>query len=270
MMRKLLAFVVFNLYSACFVWAFQVNTAYQFDSDMIERLEHTGFDIGPSQWGWGNHYLWRLLAAVVATSLAGFLAGAMARTRGGITAVVSNIPSVAVWAGTIYMFVAESPPISYGDQTITSHTGMIVISLVAILLTTVLAHVSGESGSMTQRDKFGENTVLGIAGYHWFWLVAPIYLYSVASIMPITNFLTFGFLNSDVSIVSGIIRFVMLVIAVGSVIPLGWVYFRLSKPATTFMQSLQCLLFNLLILTIGFVAVALLQFTGHWLLGKFA
>ena len=30
--------MLLNMYSGCFVWAFQLNTAYQFDSAMIDRL----------------------------------------------------------------------------------------------------------------------------------------------------------------------------------------------------------------------------------------
>src|SRR5262245_50220592 len=104
MMRRILAFLAFNLYAGCLVWAFQLNTAYQFDSNMIERLKGTGIDT-PSHWGWGNHYLWRLVASVVATAVAGVLAGAIARTRGGLTASISNIPSLVISTGLIYYLV---------------------------------------------------------------------------------------------------------------------------------------------------------------------
>jgi len=268
MLRKFLAFLAYNIYSGCVLWAFDWNTAYRFDSNMVSRLEHTGFDTPPNQWGWGNHYVWRLLAAGVSTLFGGFVAGAVARTRGGIIAAVSNVPSIALWAWIIYILGFENIPTIYGDQEITSHTGMVVISVIAIPLTTLLALLGGQLGADAQRDEFGEEGVLGIAGYHWFWLFLPIYFYTVNCLIPITTFLTFSFLYSDVSILAGIINFIMFLVAVASFIPLGWVYSRLRNPAESFKQSLAGAGINFLILVLGFAFVGAVQYAGQWLLEK--
>jgi hypothetical protein len=60
------AFLAYNVYSDALVWAFQINTAYEFDPEMVKRLAGGATDT-PSHWGWGNHYLWRLCAAIIAT-----------------------------------------------------------------------------------------------------------------------------------------------------------------------------------------------------------
>ncbi len=266
-MRKALAFLAFNVYSGCLVWAFQINTPYQFDTDMIERLRGTDIDT-PSHWGWGNHYIWRLTASLVATALAGILTGAVARTRAGLTAALSNAPSVVLSIYLISFLAGSDSAISYGDQVITAHTGMIAAFALSIILTTWVAYLTGEAGATLQQDEFHDGTVLGIAGYHWVWLVIPVYLYVLASISPIINFFSFNFLSADESFVSAAISLLLLGTAIASLFPLGWVYMRLREPATTLPVALWRAVGNVGILVIGLVAVAFVQLLSHWLLGK--
>jgi hypothetical protein len=262
-MRQILAFLAFNLYSGILVWAFQLNTPYLFDPKMIESLKGTGID-SPSHWGWGNHFIWRLFAAVISTMLAGILTGAIARTRGGLVAAISNVPSIGVWIFVIY-YLSTGAAIAYGDQAITAHTGMIVAGCLAILLTTFVAYRSGEYGAQVQTAEFTDTTVLGIPAYHWVWLIAPIYFYAVAAIAPFANFVRFSFLSSE-GIIPGIVGFVLLLTAIASVFPLIWVYNRLKIPAETagalFLRGIT----NFGILTIGVVAVAIVQLASHYLL----
>jgi hypothetical protein len=266
-MRKVLAFLAFNVYSGCLVWAFQINTPYQFDSDMIKRLSGGDID-SPSHWGWGNHYIWRLTASVVATALAGILTGAIARTHGGLTTALSNIPSVVISVWLIHYLLAPDFAISYGDQVITAHTGMIVTSVISIILTTYVAYLAGESGANLQHDEFKDRTVLGIAGHHWIWLTVPVYIYALAGVNPIMNFFTFNFLTRDESFVGGFVSLVLLATAVASLLPLVWVYMRLKEPATTLVGGIRRAFSNAGILVIGLVAVALVQLSSHWVLGK--
>jgi len=265
--RRLFAFVAFNVYSASLIGAFQINTPYQFDSEMIRRLQGTHID-SPNHWGWGNHYIWRLVAAVVATALAGTLTGAIARTRGGLATALSNIPSIAIWIGIAYYLEFESSSFVYGDQTITIHTGMIIVALIAIPLTTYVAFHAGEFGATLQRDEFEESTVFGIAWYHWAWLVIPVYLYAMASILPITNFLTFSFLTGD-GLITSLINFALFVTAIASLLPLVWVYTRLKIPKKGLGQSSISAIINFGIIALGLIGVAAVQLASHWLLGKF-
>jgi hypothetical protein len=70
MRRPILAIFAFNVYALCLIGAFQVNTAYLFETDLIEQLRGSGLDVSPpSQWGWGDHYIWRLFSGVVVTAL---------------------------------------------------------------------------------------------------------------------------------------------------------------------------------------------------------
>lgn len=269
--RTVLAFLAFNAYSGSFVWAFQLNTAYLFDSDMISRLRGTGFHVSPSHWDWGNHYIWRLATAVVATALAGFLTGAIARTRGGLTAVISNVPSIATWTALIYWLAVRNVPTAYGDQIVTDHTGMIVVALVAIPVTTYVAYLSGAFGAKIQQTHFEEGTVLGITGYHWAWLIVPIYLYALTSIVPIMNLFAFEFLyNGTGAWVGSLIFGAMLMTAIVSVLPPVWVYLNLRwlPVAKTPGDMLRRALMNFVILLVGFFVVIGAQLASHWFLGK--
>src|SRR5258708_22926263 len=142
-MRRVLAFIAFNVYSGSVVWSFKLNTASEFDSAMIRRLHGAGVD-SPSHWGWGNHYIWRLTAAVVATVLAGFLAGAIARTRGGLTAAVSNLPSIGISIALMSYLLGDNSALVYVDQTFSSPTGVIVAILAGIPSHTHFSYLSGQ------------------------------------------------------------------------------------------------------------------------------
>ena len=109
---------------------------------------------------WGNHYIWRLTVAIVATSFVAFLTGAIAQRNGGKVALVSNIPSVFGWAALIYV-------IGFRDFDIPGGTGFIVISIVAMPVTLFLAYAFGLVGEQTQSEEFEANTIFGIRPGHW-------------------------------------------------------------------------------------------------------
>jgi hypothetical protein len=264
-LRRILAFLGYNVYSGALVWAFQINTPYEFDPDMVKRLAGGATDT-PSHWGWGNHYLWRLCAAIIATVIAGVLTGAIARSRGGLTAAISNAPAaiVAIW---LVHHLCGSPALAYGDLTFMQHTGMMVCTALSIPLTSYLAYVCGEAGARIQREDCTSDTVLGITGYHWTWLVIPIYIYAVVGIIPLMNFLKFDFLRRDDSLLSGALGLVLFLTAIVSFGPLIWVYQTLTKPATSFAASARRALLNIGVLALGLLGVGLVQLASHKLLG---
>jgi hypothetical protein len=47
MRRPILAIFAFNVYALCLIGAFQVNTAYLFETDLIEQLRGSGLDVSP-------------------------------------------------------------------------------------------------------------------------------------------------------------------------------------------------------------------------------
>lgn len=232
MKRKILAVIAFNIYALFLISAFQESTAYLFESSLIETMKLSG--LNPREWGWGNHYIWRLFAAVVVTACVGFLTGAIAQQGGAIVSALANIPSVLVWLATIYL--ATERPDFFG----TYSTEFIVISVIAIPLTTLIAYFSGHFGE-EEAEYEAHDSVLGIKGYHWIWAVYPLYLYSLGIISACARFIKFipSFLQyamsvreegyiGNVSIVI-ILLFAMLIPIVLWVYPLQIVYRMLAR-----------------------------------------
>lgn len=194
MSRKILAIVAFNVYSLFLVSAFQENTAYLFDASLIKDMKLSGLDVDPREWGWGGHYIWRLFASIVVTALVGFLAGAIAKDNGAKVSAAANIPSVLIWAGMIYL-------LGFTDVEVEAKTGFIIISIIAIPLTTYIAYLAGGFGEEVQRQEFSDETVLGIKGYHWMWAVFPLYLYSLGIVFVCSKILLFWLaMRGDTSI----------------------------------------------------------------------
>ena len=131
MARAFWSFIAFNVYSLFLVSAFQENTPHLFDAKLVSEMRAAGeiFDI--REWGWKDHYIWRLFSGVVVTAIVAFLAGAIARDKGGTIAAIANIPSILVWAGTFYAM-------AFGQIDVEGQTGFLVVSLLAIPLTTLL------------------------------------------------------------------------------------------------------------------------------------
>ena len=158
--RKVWAFAAFNVYSLLLISAFEDNTAYLFDSSLIKEARLMGMNVNLNDWSWGDHYLWRLFSAVVTTVFAGILTGAIAKTNGKKTAMLANLPSVLVWLGMIYL-------LGFTEEEVEGKIGLLIISIMAIPLTSYVAYVFGDVGEKLQHESYREDSVLGVRGYHW-------------------------------------------------------------------------------------------------------
>lgn len=248
MRRKILAVLAFNIYALFFVSAFQESTAYLFESNLIESMRLSGLD--PRDWGWGDHYIWRLFAAVVVTACVGFLAGAIARQGGAVISALANIPSVLIWLATIYL-LKHPDDFEAIDFDSRYSTEFIVVSIIAIPLTTLIAYFSGRIGE-EEAEYEPHDSVLGIKGYHWIWAVYPLYLYSLGLISVCAGFIKLipSFLQyalsvreegsmAEMSIVI-ILLFAMLIPIVLWVYPLQIVYRMLAScESALFTQNMH-------------------------------
>jgi len=211
------AFTLFNLYSLFFVSAFQESTGYTLATKEVLEL-----GIDPREWGWGDHYVWRLIASILVTALAGMLAGAFARSKGAMVGLISNIPSCLFHGFIIYMLVAW--PVE-----VVAQTAFVIVSIIMIPLTSLIAYWSGELGENIN-IQIDHGRVLGIRGYHWFWLVIPLYWYARCIIPPLFYYLVFELIYSNsLSIFTGIKGLILLIPIVGYVYPLYMAYRILSS-----------------------------------------
>ena len=144
MQRKIWAFVAFNVYSITLLSAFELNTPYLLDASLVLEAEMAGVEINPLDWGWGPHYFWRLFSGAIVTGCVAILSGAIAGKSGGKITAISNIPSIVVWAVLLGIIV-------FGGIEVEEKTGFIVVSLIAIPLTTYLASIMGTFGEELQK-----------------------------------------------------------------------------------------------------------------------
>ena len=261
MARKILSILAFNVYALFLISAFQENTAYLFDVGKINEMRLSGFDINPRHWGWGDHYIWRLFASIIVTALVGVLSGAIAKNNGNRLAALANIPSVLVWGAMIYF-------LGFAGLEIEGRTGFIVISIIAIPLTTYIAYFAGGIGEEIQRE-FPENSVLGIKGYHWIWAIFTLYFYGLGIVFVFTKFLTLQFLTlRDMSIVGSVISLLGLIPIIAWVFPLVFVHNVLSGEALIEKPTSIRALANAGVLVGGAILAPGIQFVCFWLLQK--
>jgi len=260
--RKILAVVAFNVYALFLISAFQENTAYLFDASLIDEMRLMGFNVNPREWGWGSHYIWRLFAGVVVTAFVGFLAGAIAKKNGAKVAAIANIPSVLIWGAMIYLF-------GFSGVEVEARIGFIVISIIAIPLTTYIAYLAGGFGEEIQRQEFPENTVLGIKGYHWIWAIFPLYWYSRGIVFVGTKFIGFQLATwSDTSIFAALMSLFMLIPIVAWIYPLRIVHRVLMGDLLITHNAAIRGLANFAVLIFGMVIATGIQFGVYWLLSK--
>ena len=261
--RKILAIVTFNAYAIFLLSAFEENTAYLFDASLIKEIQLRGFEINLKEWGWGNHYIWRLFSGVVVSALGGFLAGAVAKESGAKTAALANIPSVLGWGAMIYLF--------FSGVEVEAREGFIAISIIAIPLTTYIAYLSGGFGEEIQRQKFPDNTVLGIKGYHWIWAIFPIYWYTLGIVYAGAVFVGFqldAFNWDTFSFKRGAIAFSLLFSIAACIYPLRIVHRVLMGDLLSNHSAAVRGLANFGVLIGGMFVAAGIQVGAYWLAGK--
>ena len=281
MRQKFLAVIAFNVYALFLVSAFQANTPHLFESRLVvEETDYADWgwrdhleanllileEINYSA-GWGDHYIWRLFAGVIVTVLVGFLAGAVARQDGAKVAALANIPSIVIWAVTIYLF-------AFAHVELEASTGFIVISIIAIPLTTCAAYFSGGYGEEIQHQEFSDDTVLGIEAYHWVWIIFPLYLYSVGIVFTsakLVEFLFVSWIDQSVTwsfslikhhfgILGNLLTVVVMLIPIAAwIYPLQIVYRVLTGSLFANYNTMARGILIFVILTIGLILAAIVQ-----------
>jgi hypothetical protein len=130
----------------------------------------------PEDWTilfWGQHWVWRTVASLVATGAAAFLAGMIARRRGQLVGVVSALPTAAYWAFIAY--------VGWTGHTLASGApadiplGYRIVAVLLALGTLPCAAMCGKEGSAyghANAEHFDSRrgTLLGVRWYQFVWL----------------------------------------------------------------------------------------------------
>jgi len=131
----------------------------------------------PTDYGWGDHYIWFTICCLVVSFSCGALAGAIAKRRGATVAAVAAVPVVGGMALVYGPFLKHASqwqsPIAWG-----------IIQPLAMVGTALLAYWGGRIGQEKQEADFPDNTVFGIYPAHWAWLwfVSGIYVTLLTSL----------------------------------------------------------------------------------------
>ncbi|MCH8248660.1 MAG: hypothetical protein IH913_03525 [Proteobacteria bacterium] len=260
--RYVWAFLAFSFCSIFLIDAFQRNTPYIFESAKMAEMAYYGLEFEFQDWAWGDHYFWRLAAAVIATGFVGFLSGAIAQSNGGRTALIANIPSVLVWVGTFYFVV-------FSEYEIEASTGFAVISILAIPLTSWIAYTFGGIGAEVQTGSYASHTVLGIKPFHWLWAIFPLYVYSIGIVFVVAYAVGLQFFTfNDISFVATIMAVISMLPIFAWILPLYASHQILAGEAMAENHSATRGLAIAGLLVGGVLLAMLVQFVCFWIVQK--
>jgi len=272
MKRIFAAVVAFNVYSFVFVSAFSAATPYLFHAKEVHDLRKHGLPLRFEDWGFDEHYIWRFIAAVVSTALAGFISGAVARDDTGKTVAWSNAPSVIGWvfyAGLFFFFFAGSevePPKNVAALSL----GWGIVSVTAIPTTTWVAFHFGRLGAAYQAERFADESILGVAPYHWLWfpLVLSVYGFRIVHMVALLVILQLKtWFNTG--LIAGLISLLGIFAVAAWFAPLIFVYAILSRDTLEDKSATYRAVAVICILLAGFLIAHGIQMAAGWVFEKF-
>lgn len=272
MKRKIAAAVAFNVYALVFVQAFWAATPLLFHGQEIATLKDQGLSFKFDDWGFGDHYLWRLFAAVVSTALAGLICGAIAREKGGKVSLLANIPSVLGWIAYAWMFfyLFDSLGVKGDDKQEGLKTAYGVVSVIAIPVTCWLAMKFGEIGERFQTDLSEKGRTLGVADWHWAWMWLPLSPYGYKIVAYVMTFIGMQLkMWSDRSLGGSLLSLLGLAIVAAWIAPLVLSFQTLSGARFEDKSPVQRGGIIAAILIDGYFLATAVAYAFGWILGKF-
>ncbi len=128
---------------------------------------------------WADHWMWRGIASLVATGVAGFIAGMIARRRGRLVGSFAAIPSALYWALIAYAgFSGHFPGLS-GTPDVP--LGYRIVAILLAVATVPCGAACGREGAAYGHANAAHldarrGTLLGVKWYHFLWLPVLIHL----------------------------------------------------------------------------------------------
>jgi len=148
----------------------------------VETVEYS-----QSEWNildWFHHWMWLGVGSLATSGVAGFVAGMVARRRGGRVAVFSALPAAAYWAFTAITSLMNNSPIGY-------RIVATILTIVTLPVTAVLG-AAGESYGRANAEHFDlrRRTLLGVPWYDYLWL--PFLGYAMVTVAAFGFVYDFG------------------------------------------------------------------------------
>lgn len=117
---------------------------------------------------WGDHHILRIIASVLGTLFGSFVAGCIAKFRGGLCGLLSALPTTIFWifvGGFVFKFLPDIE-ISLANW---------IVIIVLVISSPIVGFYFGKIGAIVRLDNPGifesrKYTILGIKWYQWLWL----------------------------------------------------------------------------------------------------
>jgi hypothetical protein len=134
---------------------------------------------------WGDHWMWRGVASLAATSAGAFIGGMIARRRGRVVGAISAFPSVLYWG--LVAYVGWGGPLPRVQTVDDIALGYRLVALVLVAASVPTAAALGTEGAAYGRANARHfdarrATLLGIRWYHFVWLPLLMYVMAVTGV----------------------------------------------------------------------------------------
>ena len=151
--------------------------------DKAQELVEIGEVGSVWEYGWGDHYIWFLIAFCFVTYCCAGLAGATAKKKGALVASLANLPIVIFSLLFCWLFYIDALGI-----TVESPVAWKIVGPLAVVGSIFFSILGGYTGKDFQETEFGDSTILGIPPVHWLWiwLVSTIYIQEIVyAVIPL-------------------------------------------------------------------------------------
>ncbi len=152
---------------------------------------------------WGEHYVLVVLASLLSTALGAYIAGLVARRKGGMVGVILAIPKTLAWGFLLYLSISSGRQVSLGNKIAAT-----LLTLLSIPCACIAAPVGAQAGQSLANHFDGRPyTLLGIKWYHYLWIpfALNIILVQTASVLIYTSgWVVISWTEGPFSIIPGI------------------------------------------------------------------
>lgn len=214
----------FRIVAAVIVGALNIFS-YFYGSDGVAQMAFSDED----SWGmliYGDHYVLRLVVGLLSVSLGSFIAGIIARRRGGVVGILAALPTYIFYAVLSYvLYTSHSDPISGAEYgvVIIGNKIMLVLMLLAILpLSYYFGHLGADIvshvGPLFDKQK---HCWLGVKWYFYIPLLIAfniwydIFMWELGSFFRCASMITYAW-------ESGVWATIGAIFVMGLLIPIFW------------------------------------------------
>ncbi len=170
-------------------------------------------------WGilfWGNHYIYRLVIAILSAGIGACIAGIIARRKGALIGVITTVPTFLTLGIFFYFLVYPNK-----NELETSNIVMLIVWGSVILPISYFMGEMGQEISKSLGSHFDSRkySFLGAKWYHYFWLsISIIYSYCLLLICIGSLFKGINYLPEAWEL--GIGKFIGAIISIGLMFPI--------------------------------------------------